>query len=249
MSCDSSSFSNANRWIEKTKILVPRGNALVSSDVGAAVTGKSIIYKFTSSSSSSSGKTTSSFGAIGDHLSLTGSAISPRTMVAVGVRNSSIKVERGVMSADSRTRSLLADLVISSTPDEEPLQLLALGQVGPWKQTFTPQFVKPSDDGALTRWRRSLPDLKDTPQAGQYSVCTKSRASNAEVPASLKVSKADDIRTGRKDILVQSEGISSTEVTTPPVWSRKGLPFDQNRRDLKLDPGTFSLPFGVCHAI
>ena len=249
MSCGSSSFSTANGWVEKIKIIVPRGNASASSNVDGTVTGKSIIYTFTSSTSSSSERTTGSFGAIGDHLNLTGSADSSRTMVAAGDRNSSTKVERGVMSADSRTRSPLADLVISSTPDEEPFQLLALGQIGPWKEPFRPQFVKSSDFGALTRRHISLSDLKDTPQARQYSVCTKSRAPKSEVPASLKVSEADDIRTGKQDIFVQSDGIRSTEVTIPPVWSRKGLPFDQNRRDLKLDPGTFSLPFGVCHAI
>ena len=163
----------------------------------------------------------------------------------MGARNPSTKVERGVMSANSRTRPSLADLVISSTPDEEPYHLLALGQVGPWKQPFTPQLVKPSDHRALIRRRRFLSDLKDVPQAKQYSIGTDSRALNPEVPASFKVSESDDIQTGRKDSLVQSSGIGSTEVTTPSVWSRKGLPFDQNRRDLRLDPGTFSLPFGV----
>ena len=246
MSCDLPSVSMTNDWLEKLKILVPQGNELTSSILGGAVTGRSIIYTFTSSSSSSDGRTTSSFGAVGDHLGLSGSTSLPRNVVAMGSRNPSTNVDRGVMSANSRTRSPLADLVNSSTPDEEPYQLLALGQVGPLKQPFTPQLLKSSDLRALTRRRRSLSDLKDAPQARQLPVGSESRA---KIPASLKVSDSDDIRTDRKESLVQSDAIGSTEVTTPPVWSRKGLPFDQNRRDLRLDPETFSLPLGVCRVI
>lgn len=178
----------------------------------------------------------------------------------MGDRNSSTKPEHAIMSANSRTRSPLADLVLNSTPDEEPYQLLALGQVGPWKQPFTPQMVKPSNLCNLIRRRRSLSDLKEIPQARQSSFRAEPGAPNPQVQGNMKVSKADDIQTVRKDGLVQPDNVSSIETKDPPLlWSRKGLPFEVKRRaqsgmrvhlntqDYSLDPQTFSLPFGVGH--
>ena len=209
------------------------------------MSGKSIIYTYTSSSSSSSGRTMSSFGAVGDHLASSGSAGLPRTVVAIGGRNQSNRLERSVMSATSRTRSPLADLVLNSTPDEEPYQLLALGQFGPWKQPFTPQLVKSSNLCALTRRRRSLSDLKEVPQARQTSVSAEPGALNLQLLATMKVLGPDDVRIIRRDSLEQLDEVSSIEATDPPIWSRKGPPFELNRRDHNLDPETFSLPFGV----
>ena len=221
------------------KILVPSSNVppLI---LGGANTGKSIVYMYTSSSSSS-GRTMSSFGAVGDHLASTGSADLPRTVV--GGRNPSTESERLIMSATSRTRSPLADLVLSSTPDEEPYQLLALGQVGPWKQPFTPQLVKPSNLCTLIRRRRSLSDLKEAPAARQS--LAEPGAPKSQVSASIKVLGPDEVRTARKDSLEQGDEVSSIEATGPPVWSRKGLPFGLSGKDHHLDPETFSLPFGV----
>lgn len=254
LSCDSLSKRRATDS-ENLKIIVPSSNA--SLIIGRGTTGKSILYAYTSSSSSSSGRTSSSFGAVGDHLDSTRSAVLPRTLVAMGDRNPSTKLERAVMSANSRTRSPLADLVLNSTPDEEPYQLLALGQVGPWKQPFTPQLVKPSNISTPTQRRRSLSDLKEAPQARPSSIRAEPGAPNPQVPASMKVSEQDDIQIVRKDGLVQPDDASSIETNNPPLWSRKGLPFEVKRRaqrgmrvhpesqDYSLDPETFSLPFGV----
>lgn len=242
---------------EHWKIQVPSSNAPTSLILGEAITGKSIIYAYTSSSSSSSGRTTSSFGAVGDHLASTRSAVLPRTLAAMGDQNPSVKVERSVMSANCRTRSPLADLVLSSTPDEESYQLLALGQVGPWKRPFTPQLVKPSRLCTLIQRRRSLSDLKEAPQARQCSVGVELEAPKPQVPANMKVLGPDDIKAVRKDSLVQTDEVSSIEAKEPPVWSRKGLPFEENRRarsglrvhlryqNYSLDPETLSLPYGV----
>ena len=245
---------------EDRKILVPSSNAPTSLIPGGAITGKSIIYMYTSSSSSSSGKTTSSFGAVGavgDHLASAKSAILPRTLVAMGDQNQSMKLEHADMSANNHTRSPLADLVLSSTPDEEPYQLLALGQTGPWKQPFTPQLVKPSNLCTLIQRRRSLSDLKEAPQARQSIVSVEPGAPKTQVPANTQISGPDDVQTALKDSLVQQDEVSSIEADGSPVWSRKGLPFEEKRRvrsglsvhlksqEYSLDPETFSLPFGV----
>lgn len=160
------------------------------------------------------------------------------------------------MSANSRTRSPLADLVLNSTPDEEPYQLLALGQVGPWKQTFTPQLVKPSNLCTLIQRRRSLSDLKEAPQARRSLVSAELGATIPQVPANMKVPGPDDIQNVGINSLIRPDEVSSIEAKDPPVWSRKGLPFEVNRprsglrvhansQDYRLDPDTFSLPFGV----
>ena len=160
-------------------------------------------------------------------------------------QNPSTRPERAIMSATTRTRSPLADLVLSSTPDEEPYELLALGEVGPWKRSFTPQLVKPAGLCTLARRRRSLSDLKEAPQARQLSVGAEPGASNPQVPAMMKILGPDDVRTVREDSFEQPGEVSSIEATDPPVWSRKGPPFELNRRDHSLDPEIFSLPFGV----
>ena len=228
------------------KILVPRNNAPTSLILGEGLSGKSIVYTYTSSSSSSSGRIVSSFGAVGDHLTPIGSANLPRSAVITGGRSPSARPERAIRSATTRTRSPLADLVLSSTPDEEPYQLVALRHIGPWKQPFTPQLVKPADLCTLTRRRRSLSDLREAPQARQSSVGAEAGASKSQVAVNMNVSGLDDVRTVGKDSLQQPDELSSMEATDPPVWSRKGPPFDLNRRDHNLDPQTFSLPFGVC---
>ena len=46
------------------------------------------------------------------------------------IGNPSTEIEQADTNANGRTRSPLAGLVLSSTPDEEPYELLALGQVG-----------------------------------------------------------------------------------------------------------------------
>ena len=229
------------------KILVPRSNAPTSLILGGAITGKSIVYTYTSSSSPSSGRIMSSFGAVGDHLAQTGSAKFPRSAVVIGGRNPSTRPERAIMSATPRTRSPLADLVLSSTPDEEPYHLVALGHIGPWKQPFTPRLVKPADLCTLTQRRRSLSDLKEAPQTRRSSGGAVRGAPSPQVAASMKSLGLDDVRTVRKDSLEKPDEVSSIEPTDPPVWSRKGPPFELNRRDHSLDPQTFSLPYGVCY--
>ena len=228
------------------KILVPRKNSPTSLILGEAVSGKSIVYMYTPSSSSSSGRVVSSFGAVGDHLTSIGSANLPKSAVITGGRSPSARPERAIKSATTRTRSPLAELVLSSTPDEEPYQLVALRQVGPWKQPFTPQLVKPAELCTLTRRRRSLSDLREAPQARQSSVGAEGGAPQSQIAVNMNVLGLNDVRTVGEDGLKQSDELNSMEATDPPVWSRKGPPFDLNRRDHNLDPQTFSLPFGVC---
>ena len=175
----------------------------------------------------------------------------------MGDRNPSTELERADTSANSRTRSPLADLVLNSTPDEEPYQLLALGQVGPWKQPFTPQLVKPSNLSTLIRRRRSLSDLKEASRARQSSVSAEPGAPKMRVPANMNTGRPDCTQTVRNDSLVQSDVFKFIEEKDPPVWTRKGLPFELSRRarsglpvhlncqEYSLDPDTFSLPFGV----
>lgn len=239
------------------KILVPSTNAPTSFIPGEANTGKSIIYAYTSSSSSSSGRTTSSFGAVGDHLASIRSAVLPGTLVAMGDRNPSNELERAILSARRRTRSPLTDLVLSSTPDEEPYQLLALGQVGPLEKRFTPRLVKPSNLCTLIQRRRSLSDLKEAPQARQSLVSPGLGTPIPQVPENLISSGTNNIQSAGRRSLAQPDEVSSIDAKNPPVWSRQGLPFEVNRRgrsgsnghlqslDYSLDPETFSLPFGV----
>lgn len=217
------------------------------------MTGKSIIYAYTSSSSSSGGRTTGSFGAVGDHLTSTRSAVLPRD------RNPSTKPEPSIMSANARNRSPLADLVLSSAPDEEPYPLLALGHVGPWKQPFTPQLVKPSNLCTLIQRRRSLTDLKEVPRSRASLVSAESGAAKPQVAANMKAPRPDDFQNVGRDSLVRPDSVSFDDAKDPPVWSRRGLPFEANRRvrsglhvhvgnpEYNLDPHTFSLPFGVGH--
>ena len=217
------------------------------------MTGKSIIYAYTSSSSSSSGRTTGSFGAVGDHLTSTRSAVLPRD------RNPSTELEPSIMSAKARNRSPLADLVLSSAPDEEPYPLLALGHVGPWKQPFTPQLVKPSKLCTLIQRRRSLTDLKEVPKPRASLVSAESGAANPQVAEDMKAPRPDDFQDVGLGSLIRPNGVSSDDAKDPPVWSRKGLPFEANRRvrsglhvpvgnpEYNLDPDKFSLPFGVGH--
>ena len=163
------------------------------------------------------------------------------------------------MSTNARYRSPLADLVLSSAPDEEPYPLLALGHVGPWKKTFTPQLVKPSNLSALIQRRRSLADLKEVPKTRASLVSAESGAAKLQVTANMKAPRSDDFQDVGLDSLIRPDGVSSDDAKDPPVWSRRGLPFEANRRvrsglhvpvgnpEYNLDPDTFSLPFGVGH--
>lgn len=240
------SFSTLRTNSGNMKILVPRNNSPTSLIFGEALSGKSIVYTYTSSSSSSSGRIVSSFGAVGDHLTSIGSANLPRSAVITGGRSPSARPERTIRSATTRTRSPLADLVLSSTPDEEPYHLVALGHIGPLKQPFTPQLVKPADLCTLTRRRRSLSDLREAPQARQSSLGAEGGVSKSQIAVEMNVLGLDDIQTVGKDSVKQPDELYSMEAADPPMWSRKGPPFDLNRRDHSLDPQTFSLPFGVC---
>ena len=77
------------------------------------------------------------------------------------------------------------------------------------------------------------------------------------MPATRKVSGPDNIQPVRENSFVQSADGSSVDIKDPPVWSRKGLPFEMNHlagsglrvhltpQEYSLDPETFSLPFGV----
>ena len=161
------------------------------------------------------------------------------------------------MSANARNRSPLADLVLTSAPDEEPYPLLALGHVGPWKQPFTARLVKPSNLCTLIQRRRSLTDLQEVPKTRGSLVSAESGAAKPQVAANMEAPRPDDFQDVGLDSLIRPHGLSSDDAKDPPVWSRRGLPFEANRRvrsglhvpvgnpEYNLDPDTFSLPFGV----
>ena len=170
--------------------------------------------------------------------------------MVIECRKTPTQLEHTVVSTKTRIPSPLVDLVLASTPDEEPYQLLALDQTGQWKQSYTPQLVKPSNICALTRRRRSLSDLKEAAQARRFVQGAEVGAAKPSVSASTKAPGQNDVRSARKDSLVQPKKVNSinesfTDLKFPPVWSRNGLPFQKSRRNQRLDPETFSLPFGV----
>lgn len=192
------------------------------------------MYAYTSSSSSS-GKTTNSFGAVGDHLSSTKSnRWSLKTLPSVqedpsmGIQGSRTHQPEGraLTSAGANARSPLAKLIHDSTPDT-PFSLVAVGKTGQLQQPVAAQIVAPSS--LRIRRRRSLSDLIE---------------SHPFSPSPKRQELSDTV------------GLVTVAANPPqeaPVWHRAGPPFfsgvngvdDELSLDKYLDPEAFSLPYGV----
>ena len=237
------------------QILVPSRNIPLEPIVSATATGKSIIYTY-ESSSSSSGRTTQSFGAIGDHLPSARSAIlSSSTMLAIP-EDSMIRPSLRT-PASSNIRSPLGDLVLESLPDEGSYKLLAIGEVGPIRNNIVPHVVDPSQ--LVPQRRRSLSDLIEPPAllSSQTSPISPRLAADQMITQD-ESSSSSVTQFSVPDILPQSpEATETSGEVTAPVWYRSGPPYGAkvgrgigervalNLRHRDLDPATFSLPYGV----
>ncbi|KAL2040968.1 hypothetical protein N7G274_006426 [Stereocaulon virgatum] len=238
------------------QILVPGRKIPVELVTGGPVTGKSIIYAY-ASSPSSSGRSTHSYGAIGDHLPSARSALPSSSAMPVIHESQSNRPQRTLQNARSSNRlSPLANLVMESVADQDPYQLLVLGETGPCRRQVLPQIIAPSRLKPLRR--RSLSDLVEprttlSDQTGQsipsFVVPRESTALEPHLPGGTGCSK--DETTGD---LVDTARAPCRDV--PPVWYRAGPPFTLRGSKFKdgstylpfqhrnLDPATFSLPHG-----
>lgn len=215
-------------------ITVPGPQTSISLVKGGPITGNSIMYAY-ASSSSSSGRTTNSFGAVGDHLLSTRSnrwSLNPLPSVqedpSVGARGSQAHQTNGraLASAGANDRSPLANLAHDSTPDN-CFPLIAIGETGPLQRPVSVQIVAPSS--LRTQRRRSLSDLIQS--------------------RSLQSSPT---RQGMSDA-VRSFRLAADPPQEAPVWHRAGPPFfpkapgvgQKDSLNEYLDPESFSLPYGV----
>jgi len=220
-------------------IQVPGRETSISLVKGGPITGNSIMYAYTSSSSSS-GRTTNSFGAVGDHLSSTtkSNRWSLNALPSVKEDSSAASHESRIYhpensalaSAGANVRSPLANLLHDSIPDSI-FPLLAVGEAGPLQQPVAAQIVAPSSVRTLRR--RSLSDLIEPHPL--LSSSARQEASNS----------------------IGTQMIAAEPTQTAPVWHRTGPPFLPGTRhttrgvnnsfplDEYLDPEAFTLPYGV----
>ena len=239
------------------QILVPGRKIPVELITGGPVTGKSIIYAY-ASSASSSGRSTYSFGAVGDHLPSARSALLSSSARPVIHENQSTKPEKSLQNAVSSKRlSPLANLVMESDPDQDPYELLVVGETGPCCRQVTPQIIAPSS--LKPRRRRSSSDLIE-PRT------TLSDQTGQSIPSSITprgTAALERPRPGGPGCNKDETIASPFDVTraayedAPPVWHRAGPPFGLSAHELNddsthlnsqhrhLDPATFTLPHGV----
>jgi len=180
--------------------MVPGREAVgpVSVADGGPFSGKSIIYTYVSSSSSS-GRTMNSFGAVGDHLqsARTGSLSSGR--LSVLLEDQPDKSAEKYSGAHPKGQSPLADLMVDSIPDQDPYKLLIVGETGPCRQHTAPYFISPSEFPLLPSRRRSLSDLVENQKGvvpsktgDEDSSCPESQM--IAVPASLPQQENNESR-------------------------------------------------------
>ena len=237
------------------QILVPSRNIPLEPIVSANTSGKSIVYTY-ESSSSSSGKTTQSFGAIGDHLPLARSALlSSSTMLDIPEDSTMSPSLR--TSTSSNILSPLGNLVLQSMPDEGSYKLLAVGEVGPTRTNIVPYVVDPSQ--LVPHRRRSLSDIIEPPaRLSSQTSPTSPRLAVDQMTTQDESSSSSVTQFSIPDILSQSPEATEASVdVTAPVWYRSGPPYGAkagrgngervalNLRHRDLDPGIFSLPYGV----
>ena len=237
------------------QIQVPGRKILLEPIVSATTSGKSIIYTY-ESSSSSSGRTTQSFGAIGDHLPSARSALlSSNTMLDIP-ENFMIRPSLKT-STSSNTLSPLGNLVLESLPDEGYYKLLAVGEVGPTRKNIVPHVVDPSR--LVPQRRRSLSDLIEPPAlVSSHTSPTSPRPAADRLTAQNQWSRSNATQFEVPDILSQlPAGNETSGEEIAPLWYRSGPPYDAKAGrgngarvplDLRhgdLDPAIFSLPYGV----
>ena len=239
------------------QILVPGRKTSTELITGGPVTGKSIIYAY-ASSGSSSGRTTHSFGAVGDHLPSARSVQSSSSGMPAIPEDQSTRQENCLKTArSSNALSPLANLVRESDPDQDPYDLMIVGETGPCRRQVTPQIVAPSSLRSLRR--RSLSDLIE-PRLSFLSQ-TGQPIPNSLVPQgtlALEGACYGGTQCSKKENIARSFDATSARCKdAPPVWYRAGRPFplkanrlnhgsielDSKHRDL--DPAMFSLPYGV----
>ena len=239
------------------QILVPGRKIPVELIAGGPVTGKSIVYAY-ASSASSSGRSTNSFGAVGDHLTSARSALLSSSAMPVIYENQSTKPEKSLQNARASNRlSPLANLVMESDPDQDPYELLVVGETGPCRRQVTPQIIAPSS--LKPRRRRSLSDLIE-PRT------TLSDQTGQSIPGSIMPRGTAALERPRgggpgcskdENIASPSDIVRDTYEDAPPVCHRAGPPFGLRAHKLNddsthlnsqhrhLDPATFTLPHGV----
>lgn len=234
------------------QIQVPSRKAAAAFGV---ISGKSITYTYTSSSSSSGGRTTNSFGAVGDHLSPAKLSLSSSNPAARANHSALCGPERAVASATCHTTSPLANLVLNSEPDESPYKLVVAGELGPTRQSFAPYLV--TNLRIVPVRRRSLSDLIDGQPCLSCSPVQGSKPAIASTHANSYRSSSGYSKAIQRESYVLPKELDSTQHEQPPMWARKGLPFELKRKALSgesihlnilqynLDPSTFSLPYGV----
>ena len=233
------------------QILVPgRQNPLVP-----IVTGNSIVYAY-ESSSSSSGRTTQSFGAIGDHLPSARSAL-PSSSTMQDIPEDSIIRQSLRTVGSSKTMSALGNLVLESSPDEGSYKLLAVGEVGPTRYNVVPHVVDPSQ--LVPQRRRSLSDLIEPPTNISSQTSPRGlRLAVDRMSAQDAWSSPRVTRLGIPDVVSQSpEATDASGEQVAPVWYRSGPPFGVKARRGNgervapnlghgdFDPAMLSLPHGV----
>ena len=237
------------------QILVPGRKIPLEPMISASLTGKSIVYTY-ESSSSSSGRTTQSFGAIGDHLPSARSALLPSSTMLDIPEDSSIKPSIRT-TRSSNTLSPLGSLVLESLPDEGYYKLLAVGEVGPTRNKVVPHVVGPSQ--LVPQRRRSLSDLIEPPAIlSSQTSPTSPRPTADRMSAPDERSRSSVTQFDIPDILSQSPQATETSgEAIAPVWYRSGPPYGSkarrrngervalNLRHGDLDPAIFSLPYGV----
>lgn len=216
---------------------------------GPILRDKSILYTY-SSSSSGGNKTSSSFGAIGDHTNPNSARVhSPADMIVP--RMSAMPSLEGAHQRDRLgEESTLQQLVETSQPDLQIYDILVLGETGPLSQPRTARVVSASEFFPVLHRRHSLNDLVE-------------RSSKANIPSPLgHVSDARDDQTSQIESPCNQGNSANTVVPSEPVrrpdiWRRRGPSFRElallasnqlgmgAATDEALDPSTFALPYGV----
>ena len=200
----------------------------------------SILYTY-SSSSSGGLRTSSSWGAIGDHLPST-KKISTNIRVHHPLQENFKSIrERASWDSSGTQRLDLKSLVETSVPDDQLYDLLVLREEGPLKMQIQPCILKANQLPLISRRRRSLSDLV------KRSFNVKELTAQDEAEVRLR----SCTRRSRPGIIDDLLG------TEPELWERVGPSYratlqlamghdlDENTVNDDLDPSTFSLPRGV----
>ncbi len=230
-------------------IQVPGRDTSIILVEGGPITGNSIMYAYTSSSSSS-GRTTNSFGAVGDHLSSTRSKRSSLNILPSVEEDPPTKHyasrfdfqgNRALASAGAKLRSPLAKLLHDSTPDAT-YPLIAVGEAGPLQQPVIAQAVAPSSLRPLRR--RSLSDLTEShPLLTSPIRQETSNSAGGQPTAATAVSRLNGTWI-ESQIVTTVRPDDNGPSQAAPVWHRAGSPFMPTSSPY-LDPDSFTLPYGV----